>query len=197
LVGVRGGMRVPLDFYDHPQEIREFEAFCVEVWERVMADMLALLPSHEGGYCSRDYGVWAPAQVLLAQDDSSSLLSPKFFRNFILPVVRRMLSGFEYSIFHLHPSNAFILEDILGLEALGAVELNYEVAGPSLEAMLPIWRRIQTSKPLIVYGHFAEHEIETVARELDCKGLALHPVVTDVEQARRIQAVVARATASP
>jgi|GEM_PF-6151872 len=194
--GARGATQLALDFFDYPAESKRLAEICLKIWMDVHEIVEPMCPRYEGGYAAHDYGLWAPEQVDVTQEDYSALLSPPIFHDFILPCQRAILKVLPYNILHLHPPSIYVLDQVLDLPELKAINLNYEVGRRDLSTMIPVWKRIQEHKPLLIYAsHINEEEIARIVMELDPRGLALHPVVADAEQARKMTAAVEKAAA--
>jgi hypothetical protein len=88
---------------------------------------------------------------------------------------------------HLHPSSFFILDELLTLEDLMAVEVNKDIGGPGLKEMLPVLARIMEHRGLILWGDLTLEDLEQVKRNLPCRGLCLNVVAPTMEEARQRQ----------
>ena len=203
----RGAMQFPLDCYDYPGESKQLATICTDLYITVVEKMESLLPRFEGGYAARDYDLWAPEKIAVTQEDYSALLSPRFNQDFILPHHNRIARRYEYSLVHLHPSSIHVLDQFLDMPELTAVELNYEPGGPDLDTMIPVWRRIQRKKPLVIalyglcgpdgtvgLGPLEEKELSRLVAELDPRGLALFIIASNAEHARKLTEIVERTT---
>jgi len=187
----RGSMDLPLDCFDHPEAVKRLAAACLEIRISLDEQMRPFAPEFEGGYVGADYGLWAAGRMCVTQEDYSALLSPDIFRQFILPSLKVFHRRFEFTILHFHPPSIYAVDQVLDLPEVTAVELNYEIGGPDLDTMFPVWHRIQEKKPLCIYAsHINEAEISRIVMELDPRGLALHPVAANGEVARRLRAAV-------
>ena len=61
------------------------------------------------------------------------------------------------------------------------IEINKDVDGPSIEDMLPVFKKVLAKKRLLIWGEFTEEEIALMVKELPSRGLMLHLVAPDVE----------------
>ncbi len=177
---------------DEPDDVRELAHIVTRAFLAVIERQRALVPAFHGGTSLGFYHVWAPGPSIWFQDDLSALLSPALYRHFFLDCAREICATAEYTAVHLHPSSFFILEDLLSLDGLLAIEVNKDVGGPSVAEMLPTLARIMERKRLILFGDFTAGELELVRRGLPVDGLALFVVAATVEEARALNALVRR-----
>jgi hypothetical protein len=170
---------------DEPQESLRVAERLVRLWVGFADSQLELIPPFHGGVGSFYYNLWMPGRGVWIQEDAAALLSPELFERFVLPGLTEIVRHFDSSIIHLHPSD-FIPVDFLVETGLTAIELHIDYGGPRAEALLPYYRKIQSRKPLIIWGDLTAEDLEFLARSLDPQALALIPVVRDREEAERI-----------
>jgi DNA-binding FadR family transcriptional regulator len=137
-----------------------------------------------GGETLGFYHIWAPGRALWFQDDLSALLSPSLYRRFFLPAACLILKGNDYTAFHLHPNSFFLLDLLLSLEDLKVIQVNKDTGGPSVREMLPVLQKIIKAKGLILWGDITLEDLAMIRENLPCRGLALHIVAPDEDEAR-------------
>jgi DNA-binding FadR family transcriptional regulator len=142
-----------------------------------------LVPAFHGGTALGFYHVWAPGASIWWQDDLSAILSPKVYREFFLDSARLILAGHPHTAFHLHPASFFIIDELLSLEGLRAVQVNKDIGGPSVKEMLPVLAKIMQARGLILWGDLTIEDLEVVKRSLPCRGLCLHVVAPTLAEA--------------
>ena len=142
-----------------------------------------LVPAFHGGTALGFYHVWAPGPSIWWQDDLSAILSPKVYREFFLDSARLILAGHPHTAFHLHPASFFIIDELLSLEGLRVIEVNKDIGGPSVQAMLPVLSKIMQTRGLILWGDLTIEDLEVVKRNLPCRGLCLHVVAPTLAEA--------------
>ena len=143
------------------------------------------IPPFHGGVGSYFYNVWMPGRGVWLQEDSLALLSPSLFADFLLPHVDAICRQFDTVIMHLHPASLIPVEE-LAATGLAAIELHLDFGGPTAEELLPVYRRIQARRPLIVWGDVRPDDLDVLARRLDPQALAVLPVVQDEGTAETI-----------
>jgi len=161
-----------LSIYDDPPLLRRLLAECTEIFIRVARAQYERIPSHHNGYCS-PFGIWAPGTVVRNQFDHSALVSPESYESIFLPYDEEVFKAFEHSIMHIHSTNLKLLDIILEIDALTAIQvtLDLEPAGPPLREIKDALKRISAVKPLLIEGRMTEHELRQLVEMLPPAGL--------------------------
>jgi len=185
LSALHGGPEFLYRLLDHPAEERRLIRGLTDLWLAFARDQLARIPDFHGGVGSFYYSMWLPGRGVWLQEDASALMSPQLFGEFIYPAIVEMAGAFDTSIIHLHPST-YVPVDFLVGSPLSAIELHIDLGGPSAEELHPYYRKIQSRKPLVIWGDLSAVDLQFLARRLDRRSLALLPVVSNREQAESI-----------
>jgi hypothetical protein len=186
VAAVRGHEAMIYDLYDHPAELDRLLDVLTSIWIDVARRQLDVIPPLAGGYVSNFYRVWAPDRIVFTQEDATASFSPDLFRRFLLPADRAITSAFPYSIMHVHSPTTWPVEQWLGVDTLSCIEINYDNNGPRLPELLPLLRRIQEVKPMVIRGELTAEEVGWIKRELSPRGLLLNLVAWSVEEARTL-----------
>lgn len=191
LVGMRGGGKVPLDFNDYPELMSKVLDLCADVWIEVGKAQHRLIPDCDRGYMSRSEGLhfWAPERTIWLQADAVSLLSPKIYRRFLLPVDRRIAAEFPAVAYHLHSTALWAVDEVLLIPEVSIVELNFEEGDSCREAAFAACKRILADKGLIVYRSYSGDFwpwLDRVLTELPAEGLAIEVVVPKLEDGKEV-----------
>jgi len=194
VAALRGACAFALDFIDTPEAIGRAMALATDIWIQIARAQHEMIPESPHGYMDGDRGFrfWGPEKTLWLQEDAMALLSPGIYREFILPADRRIASEFGAVAFHLHDTGLFGLEDLLSIEDLDVIELNFESAVSDVEAVFRGWSRIQKHKPLIIWRNFApdfEPWLDRVLKEFPPQGLSLQITAKSVEDAVRVREI--------
>jgi hypothetical protein len=194
LAAMRGASEFALDFIDNAETMKKAMDLVTQTWIELARAQHALIPESQNGYMDGDRGFrfWGPQKALWLQEDAMALLSPKIYRDFILPADRRIAAEFGSVAFHLHDTGLFGLDDLSSVEDLDVIELNFESAVSDVEAVFRGWSRIQKYKPLIIWRNFApdfEAWLERVLDEFTPRGLSLQITVKSLEDAVRVREI--------
>jgi 5-methyltetrahydrofolate--homocysteine methyltransferase len=169
---------------DEPAKMDPLIDRICDLWIAFAETQLEVIPDFHGGVGSYFYNLWLPGRGCVLQEDASALLSPSLFERFLVPAIERVASVFDTTMIHLHPG-AFIPVDQLIKTKLTAIELHIDLGGVSAEELLPVYRRIQERKPLMIWGDLTDQDVAILADQLDPQALAVNAVVHDRAQAER------------
>ena len=157
-----GHERMCVALMEDPAWTDAFLGRCAEMFIEVARRRLAHTPAFEGGYLSA-YGIWAPGTVVRTQLDNATLLSPEVYRERALPHDRRVIEAFDFPLIHVHSCCLHIVDDLLGVEALRAIQVSIDYpGGPLASDVLPVFGDILKVKPLIVTGPVTRGELEAL-----------------------------------
>ena len=194
LVALLGTERFFTSFYDEPEFITELAKQAANVWLQVAHAEMKIVPSYRGGYAVRQFGLWAPAQAIWLQDDTSSMISLKDYQRFFLEPMRRM-SVFPYTTLHLHTPSLHLAETLGAVPNIRAVNFYFDATTITLQDAMPVLRRMQERRiPLVlakdVYEGFSLEEYEEILASLAPSGLSIHLKADSVEEGRAAMAYV-------
>jgi hypothetical protein len=197
---MRGATQFPLDLVDDPEAIVSALDHCAEIWTEIGRAQLELIPESGEGYVAGDAALrsWAPGKLVWLQEDAMSLMSPSLYRDLLLPVDRRLASEFPCTAYHLHGSALWAIDQVLALPGVDVVELNLEAAACDVEGTFAGWRKIQASKPLVIwrmYGEGFRPWLASVLAEIPWEGLSIQVSVSDAAEGERVSRVFSEATA--
>ena len=187
LSAMRGAARYAMDFYDYPETVHRAAELIADVWVDVAKAQLDLVQPSDNGYVAgASWRAWAPDKIAWLQEDAMALLSPRLFREFILPQDRRILSQFPYTGFHLHASALWAIDDLTQVSELDILELNYESARIDEQGTFDAWKKTQEHKPLAIWKEFDGDPfwdwLDRVERELSAEGLLLMITVANLQE---------------
>lgn len=169
--------------YDEPEKMKELFFQAADVFTHVIGKQYEVLTDFHGGYSMGFYHLWCPGRCIWFQEDLSSLLSQDLYREFIKKPDEAICAGYEYTMVHLHCSSFSILDDLMEIPSLKVIEVNKDTGGPSVEEMLPVFKKIQGKKNLVIWGDLNEEDIACIKENLSCKGLFLNILEPAFEEA--------------
>ena len=172
LVNCLGTENTYFAMYDRPEELKKLLSILADIHIKWSSEQLKLIPGLKGGYCNQ-WGIWAPGKVTRIQEDYAVNISEKLFREFLEPADAKIIEASPYQVFHTHSGFPDLSKWVLELEGLKAVEVTMDLISPSLEELLPVWKKILARKSLIVTGTFTEDQIKMIVSKLDSSGLFL------------------------
>lgn len=141
----------------------------------IHAQQTVIEPFHDG-YAMGFYDLWCPGTCVWFQDDLTSLLSPDLYWAYVFPIHQWLAESAEYTMMHLHPASFYLIDCLLQIEALNAIQITKDVGGPSVEEMLPALQKVQAKKNLVLWGDFTEYEVLFLKSHLSPEGLYIQIV---------------------
>ncbi|MDX9957191.1 MAG: hypothetical protein RBT68_02005 [Spirochaetia bacterium] len=178
--------------YDNPDEIAARADEVAKLLIGVLKDTVNRIAPYHGGTCLGFYNLWAPGPAAWFQDDLAVLFSPEQYRELCGGLLQELSSSFPYTMFHLHPAAFQHLDTLLEIKELSAIQVNRDLAGPSVGEMLPALKKIQEHKSLVVQGILDEDDINHLARSLEPRGLHFTCMVPDFAGAEKLRVFLAR-----
>jgi hypothetical protein len=188
---VRGHHGSIMDLVDAPQDSARllmhlgqlFAEFFQEAWKRI--------PLYHGGYFDAQYQLWAPGPIVRMQEDATAVYSPDLYRKLVQPVDRMIAQQFACSFMHLHTTSMFILDAFLEIEEIRCFEINIESFNIPVEGMIKYYKMVQDAgRPLLIRGSLSEDELRLVLDSLDPRGLYLHIMPDNLEEAGALKRVL-------
>jgi len=174
LSAIMGVENMCIGMYMFPKETHDILSKLTNVLIEAASTQSKAIPGFEGGYCN-PFGIWAPDTSVRTQDDASVQLSPRQYKEFILPCEKRIVEPFYYTVRHVHSGCIRIVDMLLDMAGLSAIEVTVdEFPYPrDWRTLIPALQKIQTRKPLIVSGVFTQNEFDGMASALSPNGLLL------------------------
>jgi len=192
LAAMRGATQFALDFVDTPELVRPALHQCARIWREVAQAQLELIPPSSEGYIALEWVLraWAPEKLLWLQEDAMALLSPKLYRDFVLPIDKELSALFPCVVFHLHSTALWAIDELVHVPGIDVLELNLEDAVCDEAGTFAGWKKIQEHKPLVMWRIYNEGFPAWLARvfqEFPAKGLSIQVSVRNAEEARQVQ----------
>jgi hypothetical protein len=161
--------------FDQPAELAKLADKYADFYISVAKRTLSKRREWHGGYTTR-WGLYSPGPVIDYQVDASTIVSPDMYEEVFLEYDRRVISSFDYSIVHLHSVGLHIIDPLLKIDELDAIEVNLdrEIGEFPKQEILQWCRKIQdASKSVLVIGELNDEELNEFLSELRPEGLAI------------------------
>jgi len=172
---VLGPELLSYSLFDHPDSLHRFLDEATDTFIEILQAQLARIAPVAGGYMS-PFGIWAPGTVVRTQCDATAFLSADHYREWFLPYDVKICETVDYSFIHLHSVSLHTVDALLAVERPHAIQVTLETSppGPSLEEMVPVFRKVLGVKPLLLEGYLSEEELRWLQDELPPDGLAIN-----------------------
>lgn len=188
---LRGQKQMVYDLIDDPVMVKEVADHLGSLCISVLKNWYELIPSFRGGHSLAVYDLWAPGKCLRLQEDILALLSPSLYEKIFLDVDSRIANAVPYSLVHLHPSCLAFLDYFLDLPKLNVIELCKDPS-PSIQELVPTFKRIQKKKPLMFFGRLTREEVGQMLSSLEPEGLYVRIMVSSLEEAEQMRSYIKR-----
>ena len=189
-----GQTKFCLELYDNPEKIKKLAGLCTDTFIKVAKKENELAEKSKfGGYIVNNYGVWTPYVCQYYQDDALAFISPKIYKDFFLEEHLKIDSNFNSNFFHVHPISSFVVDNLIEFPNLDVIEINREPMGPSVEELLPIFKKIQKAgKSLLINFTTVSFNLDLIEKEttilrdnLSEVGLCIYISIKDVSDGKR------------
>jgi hypothetical protein len=180
LAAFLGEEQLCLSIYDNGESLASLSEKFTDLYIKIVRHGFNLRRPWRGGFVS-SWGLFAPGQLLDYQVDASNMLPVQMYERHFLKFDEQIINEFEYSLIHVHACGVHIIEALLKLDHLRAIELSLdrETGRTDIYAIKEAAKRIQDhGKALLIYGELNEAELAMFTENLNQKGLAVfywHP----------------------
>lgn len=180
---VYGNEMMVYKMIESPSEVHNVCGILTELWINFGLIQLEHIPCFHGGTGSFYYNMWTQGKAVWMQEDASALLSPQLYEEFILPCDKKIISAFEGSFMHMHPTGFYPYRQLSQTD-ITCLELHIDEGGPNAEELFDVHKLIMSRKPMLIWGKIAEKDMDWIFSKLDTLGLAVMTAVEDAAQAQ-------------
>jgi len=138
LAALRDSQKLMFDLIEHPGWVHECLAAINQAYFAVFERFFEIIRDPWGGNAFSAFCIWGPGKTAKVQCDAAALISPRMFRQFVVPPLAEQCAWLDYSMFHLDGTQAIPhLDALLEIEALDAIEWTPQVSIP--QGGDPMW----------------------------------------------------------
>ncbi len=151
-----------------PAIVDTSRAIIMEKWHRLYSDLTTILDAHDLG-CTGWLNVWSAKHWYPIQCDFSAMLSPKWFRRFVLPDLKEQCDRMDHCIYHWDgPRQLQYKDDLLSIPNLSGLQWCPGVNQPThgADEWIPLYKDIQAAGKFIV-EEAEPRDLAKLYRELD------------------------------
>lgn len=182
LSALYGGEGLLYRIADDPAEVGEAAKRLAEFWISFATHISGKTKLFRGGTGAFFYSVWCPGKTVWMQEDTSALLSPPIFDEYIYPYDLEIINEFENTVIHFHPSG-FMPAGKFVKSGIGAIEIHIDKGGPPAEKLYDVYMEVLTEKPLIIWGDLSPNDLEFIKNNLPTEGLLINTTAGTPEEA--------------
>jgi len=181
---LRGITQLAGDLYEHPQAVMRLATKGAEAWLAFARDLFAIIPLYDGGTVTQ-WNLWAPGRAAALQEDFCTIVSPRQYREFFLPLDRELAQSVDLLWVHVHAGAIHLVDELLTVEEIRGIQIvNDGIASPPLQRVLSMMRRIQERGKCLIVRKYSPEELESILPYLSPRGLAIDtycPTLTDAQ----------------
>jgi hypothetical protein len=159
-----------------PQIIHRCRAIILEKILRIYDDLEKIFAKYNLGY-NAWMSIWCPKPWYPIQCDFCYMLSPKLFREFVLPDIQAQAAHMKYAIYHLDgPGELPFVDDLLKVPEITGIQwvpgVQNQIIGQSngADCWMPLYKKIQAAGKNLVLDP-PEQWIAKCYKQLDPRGL--------------------------
>lgn len=182
LAEVRGAGQLMTDLVDRPewvhQKLQEIETAYVQAFDR-MYDIIKL---DDGSMAFGYFMLWGPGKTGLLQCDVSAMISPRMFKRFVVPYLRRSCQFLEYSLFHVDGHQCLgHVDHLLEIEDLDAIEWTPDPQVPpgGDPHWFEMYRNILNAGKSVWVANIDENDVLPVLDAIGGKGVYLNVITSN------------------
>jgi len=136
---------------------------------------LSQRPLWKGGYVS-SWGLFSPGTLLDYQVDASNMVSSGLYNEMLVKYDAEIVSNFDYSLIHVHSCGMHIIDSLLKIDQLDAIELSLdrEAGVWEPERTVEYCKKIQKAKKsVLICGQLSQSELDYLLLSLSPASLAV------------------------
>lgn len=167
-----GNEQLCFDLIDNSARVELLGNICTNSWLQANSIFKENAPKYFNGYLEPRFQTWAPDYIFGTQEDAAIFFSPKLYNRYLVSLNEQIFANIPYSIIHIHTETLYTVEPLLNIPDLSAIQVHFDIKGPTTQELLPIFESILKVKPLILYDAFNKKQIEEFLN-LPSQGLCL------------------------
>lgn len=195
LASLRGAQNLLFDMIDEPEVIQERVKQITDVYYDYFNSFYDIIKDQEGGNVYTVFQIWGPGKTVKLQCDFSALLSPDWFREFVLDSLKEQSQKADCVLYHLDGPDAIKhMDALMEVDGIDALQWTSGDAGP--DGTLEDWdviydKAIAAGKSLWVKVYSGEFEdwiknVDRLVKRYGSHSLFLFFPEMSYEQAQRL-----------
>jgi hypothetical protein len=181
---LRSPTRLASDLYEHPGEVRRLAEMGVGAWQQYTNTLYEIIPLYDGGTATQ-WNVWTPGRGAALQEDFCTLISPRQFREFFLPLDRQLAKVADIAWMHVHAGALHLVDELLTVDEIQGIQIVYDgVVSPPLSETIPVMQRVQRGGKCLIVRKYTPQDLAHILPHLSPRRLALDVYFTSPAQAR-------------
>lgn len=181
---LRGITRLAADLYEYPDEVGRLASKGAEAWQAFARDLFAIIPLYDGGTVTQ-WNLWAPGRAAALQEDFCTIISPRQYRQFFLPLDRELARSVDLLWVHIHAGAIHLVDELLTVEEIRGIQIvNDGIASPPMQKVLLAMQRIQEHGKCLIVRKYSPKELDLILPHLSPRGLAIDTYCPTLDEAQ-------------
>ena len=196
LAVLRGTEEFLYDMMEEPDFVKKGLRKLIDIQRKVIPGFYdAIYKNNKNGITHAWMHLWSEKRIMQVQCDLSVMISPDYYKEFVLPELEASTEWADYMVYHLDGQEQIRhLDYILSVDAIKMIQWTPVAGQPPTTTFIPVLQRIQKAgKGLVLI--LEPWEVEIVMDQLSSKGLRI--IVNDVhseKEAKELISLVERKT---
>ena len=193
LAAMRGNERLLVDLLDRPAWVQARLAEINEAFFETFTLLNEKVKDADGGNAFCAFRIWGPGKTAKVQCDFSCMISPRMFREFVVPPLAAQCDWLDYSVYHLDGTTALQqLEPLLEIESLDAIEWTPQAGRPGggSPEWYDLYRRIKAGGKSVEAIGVAPEEVVPLLDAVGPEGMLILTHAPTLDAAERLLAAV-------
>lgn len=172
LAALRGTEDLCMDLVENPEEAALARDKVLKCWKNAYSSLADVVQPAAGG-TSTWLGVFSSRRTYPLQCDFSCMISPRMFRDYVMPEIARLCRWLDTPVYHLDgPGAVKHLDALLEIPELRAVQWVQGAGAPRASEWLPLAERVLAAgKSILLYVE--PDEVAPITTRLGSRGVAL------------------------
>lgn len=148
LAAMRGPQEFCYDLVDEPELMKSYIKQVDDLYFKYYDAMYDIVKCEDGSCSYTAFNIWGPGKTAKIQCDFCALMSPKQFREFVQPSLRKQCRLLDNSLYHLDGPDAIKhLDALLEIEELNAIQWTPGAGKPdgAWEGWYPVYDKVNAS----------------------------------------------------
>jgi len=129
LAALRDSQKLMVDLIERPGWVKQRLDEINRVYFAVFDAYFDIIRDPWCGNAFSAFGIWGPGKTAKVQCDAAAMISPRMFREFVVPPLAEQCEWLDYAMYHLDGTQAIPhLDALLEIEALDAIEWTPQVS---------------------------------------------------------------------
>lgn len=161
------------DLYERPDEVRRLAEMGAAAWQAYARSLFDIVPLLDGGSATQ-WLLWTPGRGAALQEDFCTVISPRQYREFFLPLDRDLARVADVTWMHIHAGAIHLVDEVLRAEEIRGIQIVYDgVVSPPLSATIPAMQRVQARGRCLVLRKYSPADLQRILPHLSPRRLAL------------------------